>query len=44
MDSAHQIESYRQKWINHLESMPDERIPKQVLEHKTTGRREQGRT
>jgi hypothetical protein len=30
-DSVHQIESYRQKWINHLDRMSVDRTPTQVL-------------
>jgi hypothetical protein len=28
---------YKQKWINHLDMMPNGRIPKQVVKYKPTG-------
>jgi hypothetical protein len=38
------IESSRQKWINHLDRMPDEGIPTQVLKYKPTGCGDGGRS
>jgi hypothetical protein len=35
--------NYRKKWIEHLDRMPDERIPKQILKYKPKGRWDQGR-
>jgi hypothetical protein len=41
--TQYKIENYRKKWIEHLDRMPDERIPKQILKYKPKGRRDQGR-
>lgn len=39
----HQIDSCTQKWINLSDWVPDERILKQILKYKPTGRRDRGR-
>jgi hypothetical protein len=41
--TQYKIENYREKLIEHLDRMPDERIPKQILKYKPKGRRDQGR-
>jgi hypothetical protein len=41
--TQYKIENYRKKWTEHLERMPDERIPKQILKYKPKGRLDQGR-
>jgi hypothetical protein len=41
--TQYKIENYRKKWIEHLDRMPDERIPKQILKYKPKGRRDQRR-
>jgi hypothetical protein len=38
--TQYKIENYRKKWIEHLDRMPDERIPKQILKYKPKGRRD----
>jgi hypothetical protein len=34
---------YKQNWINHLERMENNRLPKQALNYKPKGRRDSGR-
>jgi len=34
---------YKQNWINHLQRMDNNRLPKQVLNYKPRGRRDRGR-
>jgi hypothetical protein len=41
--TQYKIENYREKWIEHLDRMTDERISKQILKYKPKGRRDQGR-
>jgi hypothetical protein len=41
--TQYKIANYRKKWIEHLDRMPDERIPKQILKYKPKGHRDQGR-
>jgi uncharacterized protein YydD (DUF2326 family) len=38
--TQYKIENYRKKWIEHLDRMPDETIPKQILKYKPKGRRD----
>jgi hypothetical protein len=41
--TQYKLENYRKKWTEHLDRMPDERIPKQILKYKPKGRLDQGR-
>jgi hypothetical protein len=41
IDSTQYKIHYRKKWIEHLDRMPDERIPNQILKYKPKGCRDQ---
>jgi hypothetical protein len=42
-DIAKKIKQYQQKWLQHVERMDTNRIPKQALQYKPKGRRNIGR-
>ena len=42
-DIVKEIKQYKEKWLQHVQRMDTNRLPKQALQHKPKGRRNKGR-
>ena len=42
-NTVKEIKQYQEKWLQHVQSMDTNRIPKQALQYKPKGRRNRGR-